>query len=1216
MAFQPTPQQKIAIEAKGTILVSAAAGSGKTAVLVERVMGLLMDPAAPVDADRLLIVTFTNAAAAEMRTRIERRLAEELERTPDSPRLIRQQLLLSRASICTIDSFCIDLVREHFQLLNIQPDFKIADPASLAPVEEKAVTRVLEKCYGEDDPAFRLLLETLGADYGDGPLVDAIQKLYASSQCMPFPEDWLRQAADLYRPGQGLTDTPWAALLFDRAEREVRGALEEVNRAMERIRGADKIGDAYGPSLAAGKEQLEGLLGRILSRDWDGVYDGCRQLDFPPFKALRNFPDEDLKNQVKAARERAQKQVERLSGRFFAPAHQQEALLETAGVCVRKLCGLTAAYGEEKRRLLEMKGALGFDDIEHLALRLLVKREDGELRPTPAAEEICRRYDQVLVDEYQDTNNLQDALFYALSDNGRNLFMVGDVKQSIYRFRHANPDNFMSRKNSYALLESPDQELEGPSKIILGSNFRSRAGVCQYVNFLFGLLMSEQAGEMDYTEEERLLPASVFPERSEADTELHLLSCRQEGEKREQAEARYIARYIRDYMDGTPRLRDEQNPDGLRPARYGDFTILLRSPSSRAQIYVNELRKQGIPVWADLGGFLQTTEIMTFLSLLQIIDNPRREVPLLAVLLSPLFGFTPDEVAKIRIQQPKGNLYAALVRAKATDQKCADFYAALREYRQLAVTLSVEALIRRLYEATGYMAMVLALPDGRRRRANLQLLLDYARAFDAQEGGLSGFLRFMDKLGESENLKSASAAGQGGEAVKIMSIHASKGLQFPVCILAAGSSRFNKADSTDSLLVHEKGGIGFKMYDEGRRVRYTTAAREAIALLTDEAAMAEELRLLYVALTRAEEKLVLLVCEDNLERSLTRLAGMLGQNAGQDGKKVDPAAVLAARGYADWMLAAGLLHPDGAALRTLAGVSLTPAAAEGRMAVYLEDETELEKKLEKEQPAETAGTPSRLEAEPTDGDGQFSFFGGTAADPAETERWELAAALKGRFGYVYPYERLNELAAKTGVAKLVEKQADKAYACTRRPAFLAKSGLTPTERGVAVHAFMQFADYDAAARAPEAELERLADRGFLTVQQADAIDPAVLRRFFGSPLYKRMAGAARLDREVRFLTELPARRIDPTLPEGLADEMVVVQGVADCVFEEPDGLVILDFKTDRGKSMEQLLEDYGDQLRVYAEALRDTYGKPVKECVLYAFSQGTSISFPPGLRPA
>ncbi|MCI8360350.1 MAG: UvrD-helicase domain-containing protein, partial [Clostridiales bacterium] len=815
--------------------------------------------------------------------------------------------------------------------------------------------------------------------------------------------------------------------------------------------------------------------------------------------------------------------------------------------------------------------------------------------------------------------------------------MVGDVKQSIYRFRHANPDNFMSRKNSYPLLEGLDPQREGPAKVVLGSNFRSRAGVCGYVNFLFGLLMSEEAGEMDYTEEERLLPAAVFPKRDEADVELHLLNCRQEGEKREQAEARYIARYIRGYMDGKPRLRDREAPDRLRPARFGDFTILLRSPSSRAQIYVNELRRQGIPVWADLGGFLQTTEIMTFLSLLQVIDNPRREVALLAVLLSPLFGFTPEEAAQIRIGSRRGGLYPALLRAAKDDPKCAAFLETLRAYRQMAVTLSVEALIRRLYEITGYTALVLALPDGQRRRANLLLLLDYARTFDAEEGGLSGFLRFMDKLGESENLKSAPAAGQGGEAVKIMSIHASKGLQFPVCILAAGSSRFNKADSTDSLLVHEKGGVGFKLYDEAQGMRYTTAAREAIALLTDEAAMAEELRLLYVALTRAEEKLALLVCEDNLERSLARLAGGLQQ----EGEGVDPATVLSARGYADWMLTAGLLHPDGAALRTLAGLSLSPAPAEGRMAVFLEDDAAVSPKpetgptsaalsqtaaaqaaaeqitLSQTALSQTAAAQTALSqtdvsqtAVSQTADGQLSFFQ-EAGDGERAEQTRLAAELDARFDYVYPYEGLNELTAKTGVAKLVEQRADRAFAFTRRPAFLAKSGLTPAERGVAVHAFMQFADYEAAARDPAAELERLADRGFLTVQQADAIDPAVLRRFFDGPLYKRLAAAVCLDREVRFLTELPARRIDPALSERLSGERVVVQGVADCVFEEPDGLVILDFKTDRGKSLEQLLEDYGDQLRVYAEALRDTYQKPVKECVLYAFGQGASISFPP-----
>lgn len=1200
MAFRATARQKLAIEADGTVLVSAAAGSGKTAVLVERVMRLLMDTAAPVDADRLLIVTFTNAAAAEMRTRIERRLAEELEAQPDNPRLLHQQLLLSRASICTIDSFCIELVRDHFQLLGVQPDFKIADPSSLAPLEERAMTAVLDSHYTADDADFRLLLETLGADYGDGPLVDAVRKVYDSSRCMPFPEDWLQQAADMYRPGEKLSDTPWAEILLARAGREAAAMGGALSQALREIENVEKIGEAYGPALASGKEQLEKVQTAAGRRDWDGAYNALQAFAFPAFKPLRQFPDAGLKQRVTAVRDRVQKQAQRLAGRFFAPAAEQEALLERAGACMRKLAELVREYGEEKQRLMERRGTLSFDDVEHLALQLLVKKEEGCLKPTPAAAEICRRYDQVLVDEYQDTNNLQDALFYALSDEGRNLFMVGDVKQSIYRFRHANPENFMHRKNAYPLLEDLGDRPEGPVKIVLGNNFRSREGVCRFVNFLFGLLMSEEAGEMAYSEEEYLLPTAAFPRREEADVELHLLGGREEGEKREQAEARHIARFIRSYMDGSGRIRGEKQPDTLRPARFGDFTILLRSPSSRAQTYVEELRRQGIPVWADMGGFLQTTEIMTFLSLLQIIDNPRREVPLLAAMLSPLFGFTPDEVARIRSENKQGGFYAALLKAKETDQKCAAFLDTLREYRNFSVTLSVEQLIRRLYEVTGYLAMVLALPDGQRRRANLLLLLDYARVFDGEDGGLSGFLRFMEKLGESDGVKSASAAGQGGDAVKIMSIHASKGLQFPVCILAAGSSRFNKSDSTDSLLVHEKGGVGFKMCDEERGVRYTTAAREAIALLTDEAALAEELRLLYVAMTRAEEKLVLLVSEDNLEKSLARLAGPLD---GSGSRPVPPSAVLDAKGYADWMLTAALLHPDGEELRQMAGADFGPAVGEGHIRILLE---ETEENLQAAPPTDEKTAP--------DDTNQLAFGGVMAEEsPEAAEERELQETLRARFGYTYPYAQLNLLTAKTGVARLVEQKVQKAFACTRRPAFLSKAGLTPAERGVAVHTFMQFADYAAAARDPDGERERLVTQGFLTAEQAASIDRKVLEAFFQSPLYHRIRQAERVDREVRFLTEMDARRIESGLPAELTEERVVVQGVADCVFEEEDGLVILDFKTDRVKSMEELLDLYADQLRIYAEALAESYGKPAKECVLYSFRLGASISFPPGL---
>lgn len=1193
MAFEPTPDQRQAIERKGTVLVSAAAGSGKTAVLVERVVRLLLDPVAPIDADRLLVVTFTNAAAAEMRTRIEKRLAEEQEKDPDNPRLIRQQLLIARASICTIDAFCIELVRDHFQLLGIRPDFKIADPATLSPLREKALTAVLERHYAAGEPDFHLLLETLGADYGDAPVCDAVLKIHASSRCMPFPEEWLAQATACYDTTE-LQATPWAALLFQRAERDLQRAAGQLTRALERIGDADKIREAYAPSLQAGLLQIQDLAAAAAASDWDGLYEGCRSFAFPALRPLKNCADDGLKEEVKAVRDQVQKQIAKLAARFFAPAAQQEALLKKAAPCVRMLAVLTREYGQELRRLLDQRGALGFDDIEHLALNLLMEKEQGVLRPTAAAKEICRRYDQVLVDEYQDTNNLQDTLFYALSDGGRHLFMVGDVKQSIYRFRHANPENFMNRKNAYRLAD-PDHPDEGeaddaPVKILLGQNFRSRTGVCDFVNFLFGLLMSKEAGEMDYDEGEYLRPAARFPDREETDAELHLLQSPQEGEKREEAEARYIARYIRSYMDGSPRIRDPRQPEAMRPARLGDFAILLRSPSARAAVYVNELRRQGIPVWADLGGFLQTTELMTFMSLLQVIDNPRREVSLLATLLSPIFGFTPDDVAEIRIGREKMGLYPALLDRARDDAKCKSFVERLREYRRLAVTLPVDRLLQRLYESTGYLSIVLAMPDGARRRANLQLLLDYARAFTADGGGLAAFLRFIEKLGESENLKSAPAAG-GEDAVRIMSIHAAKGLQFPVCILAAGSSRFNKSDSTDSLLVHEKGGIGFKICDNQRHVRYTTLAREAISVLTDEASLAEELRLLYVALTRAEEKLVLLVSEDNLERSLRRLAAQIG---GNQAGPVEPATVLAARGYADWLLTAALLHPDGAGLRAMCGASFPPVPAEGRLDIRLEDG--------EDRPASAAETAAR---EPSAAPDQEEAFG------TEEEQRALEERLASRFSYRYPYERLNGLAAKTGVARLVERRTQKAFACTRRPAFLGRSGLTPAERGTAVHAFMQFADYEAAAADPGAELRRLTDRGFLTAEQAAAVDTEVLSAFFSGPLYRRMAAAKQIDREVRFLTELPARQIDPTLPAAWTEEYVVVQGVADCVFLEEDGLVVLDFKTDRVKRPEELAALYAEQLQMYAAALAESYQKPVKECLLYSFRLSASVSVSP-----
>lgn len=1182
MEFKPTKDQNNAISAAGTVLVSAAAGSGKTAVLVERVIRLLMDKKNPIDADKLLIVTFTNAAAAEMRQRLEKRLAAEIEKNPLNPRLLRQQLLISGASICTIDSFCIDLVRDHFYALNIEPDFKIADPSAVKPIREEVATALLDREYGAGDEIFYYLMEMLGADYGDGNLMTAILRIYEFSRSMPFPAVWLDKTLHMYEKSDKATrisEIAWADTILGYVKRELRSISDLIKATIFKIEHVDYINEKYLPSLADGLDKVNKLYVLACEKDWDGLYAAIDGFAMKSLATLRGFDDAGLINLVKSNKKSAQDRIKKLSKIIYTDEKTALDSLKEITPALKLLIRLVKEFGTELAKEMSRRNMLGFDDVEHLALSLLVEEHEGDVIATAQAAEIKNRFAEVLVDEYQDTNHLQDTLFYALSDNGRRLFMVGDVKQSIYRFRRANPEIFLSRKNTYPLYDG----IVNPSKIILGSNFRSREGVCDYVNFFFSCLMSTEAGEMEYGEEDALIPQADYQDNEAADVDLHVITAQSDEDNREQTEAKHIASYIKEVIAAPPHLKDKDFPERRRAANYGDFTILLRSPSNKIVDYVSELEKQNIPVWADVGGFLETTEIMTILSLLQTIDNPARDIPLLSVMFSGIFGFTADEIAGIRINakaasgEKRISLYGAvIISADKGDQKCIRFLEKLRFFRSLAVTLPVDQLLEKLYDITAYTAVAGALSDGRRRRANLILLIEYARSLGGTDsGGLTGFLRMMEKLKQSNGLKSASAAEDGSNAVKIMSIHASKGLQFPICILAACSKGFNKEDKKENPLLHETGGMGFRVYNDKLHTRNTTIARNSVSIKIDEESLAEELRLCYVAMTRAEEKLVLIVSEKDTEKTLRRIAESIGDETRT--AKADPAFVLSANGYADWALMTGLLHPGGKALREMAGVNIIPAKVKGHIEVRVIDEIP--------------------EGAPEDKHPVKAFTKGNA---------RLMDEISKRFNYKYPFERLNTLSAKAGVSELSHRALDESYAFSARPAFLSKSGLTPAERGTAVHKFMQYADYGAAEKNAAAELTRLNEYEFLSDEEADAVDTRILQKFFSSAVYARMKNSQRVMREIRFLNEIPAVKLDPSLPKTW-EETVVVQGVADCVFVEENQLVILDFKTDRVSDSEKLKSMYSGQLRIYAEALSKNYDMPVKECLLYSFYNGCEI---------
>jgi ATP-dependent helicase/nuclease subunit A len=1169
-----TPDQQDAIQARGgTLLVSAAAGSGKTAVLVQRAIERITDPIHPTDADRLLVVTFTKAAAAEMRGRIDEELSRLLEKDPYNPYLQRQQLLLSHAHISTVDSFCFDLVRRNFYKLSLPPDIRILDDSEISILRAEASEETLEEFYENGDAEFFDFVESFSSGRDDAAVTEIVERLYDFVRSHPFPKRWLAQKAALYESNAAAAETVWGKTVLAFASDAAEYCEALIRDALSQASADDDIFKKYGDALRSDLAQLNVLREVISAGNWDEVKGISGNFDWQKFKSLRGRADDPLKNHITASRKEVKSTVAKIAELFSASDEQCREDIARLCPIVKKLFEVTERFSEIFDKKKKERRAADYSDIEHWALNLLVRETEDGYERTEEAQELSSQFDEIMVDEYQDTNETQDMIFTAVSRNGSNLFMVGDVKQSIYRFRQAMPQIFLRKREEFPPYDRAKDNY--PACIILDRNFRSRAGVTDAVNFVFSQLMSRQAGEMEYTDEEKLVPQAEYPPTEEPAAELDVidLSASEDDKTAIQAESRRIADLIYSMMDGTPRITDHGK---LRPACYRDFCVLLRSANRPAHEYVKELTALGIPAWADTsGGFFDTYEAGIALSLLQTVDNPIQDIPLLSVMMSPLYGFTADDMARIRQNDRFSRLYPAVVAAAENgNKKASDFLSQIETFRTLAASMPSDRLIREIFERTGLFEMVQAMPNGDLRLANLRLLLQYAKSYESSGyNGLTGFLRFMSRLRRSNgDLSAATSLTESANVVRVMSIHHSKGLEFPVCIVAGCAHKFNRQRT--SVLLHPELGLGAYLKDE-IGVRYNTMPREAVSLELLRDDMSEELRVLYVAMTRAREKLILLATLKNAEKALSNLAMKI-----IPGRRIQPYVVRSAASIADWLLLCALRHPDGRELRSIAGVS-------EEITVPANEKWEIKYIMPEKSAQETSDVEEIPEAKPNP---------------------KLVKEIEENLSYRYPYAALSSVSAKEAVSKLTGEQFESRFAASSRPAFLSEKGLTPAERGTALHAFMQFADYKAAAQDPQKELERLVEEKFITQEQADAVDLTRVKTFLNSSLMKRIAASPHIEREVRFTEEIPAGEINPELPPSLGKELVIVQGAADLIFEEEGKLVLVDFKTDHIEDPNSLWERYRMQLKFYSDAFERSFGKRVKECLLYSFHLGRQVT--------
>ena len=1158
-----TPQQSRAIDHSGSaLLVSAAAGSGKTAVLVERAVRILCREEDPVDADRLLIVTFTRAAAASLRAKLAQRLSAELAKRPGSGHLRRQRMLLQRAPICTIDSYCLQLLKTHFSALDIPADFTTADGPQLAQLRRQALADALENAY--NDPDFCAFADLYGKGRSDAMASRVVEQLHDFLSSMPRPEKVLEAFCAQWEEDAPLDETRWGQTLRTEARRAALCARELAAQNLEDLENDPAIDEAYRPALESDEAAVDALLDAIDAQPWDAMCEASRALSYARLKAVRGHSSETM-TRIKERRDLLKDTLKRLQETIFL-CSEEEFLQDrrTAAPLVRALVRAEREFNQRFYRAKLEEKMLEFSDVEQLALQLL-QNEDGT--PTPLAAQLSEEFYQVMVDEYQDTNALQDTLYHCLAKpDGSNLFFVGDLKQSIYRFRQADPTIFQQKLDRFVEYGQP-----GPQKLFLDANFRSAPGVIGGVNAIFTPLMSRKLGGVDYGPGERLVPGLGELENYggyAGDCEFRLVQS-----ERPAGDAEYIARRIRQLMDPASgfAVRGETGP---RPPRYEDFCILLRSRGAFAD-YAARLESEGIPVYVDRAeNLLDAPEIRPVASLLRVLDNPAQDVHLAAVMLSGMGGFTPDDLVALRLGRKNGSFYGAVMASE--DEKVKAFGQWLRTLRQLSQTMPVDRLMEEIFARTGCLAAAGAMPDGSARRENLRQFAAFAAGCGGH--GLAGVVRAMDAALAGEGVPGPEQGQSRPGCVTIMTVHRSKGLEFPVVFAADLGREFNKEDLRAAAVFHPQLGIGLTLR-AGQGGTYVTAPYRAVQSALAQEGLSEEMRVLYVAFTRARDKLVMTMPTKNALKLAQKMALRIFSGA------PEPYLLEHCASRGEWVMQAVMAHPQAQSFCRQLEVEVMPQplASERELADRFTVSLEVD---EVSEPAPAC--PVHL----------------PEAAPDEA----LARALREHFAWQYPNEALTRVPAKVSVTALTHEAAEPTL---ERPGFLYKEGLTAAEKGTALHAFLQHADLAAAAADPEGEARRQVEAKLLDESLYEKMDFSRLRQFFAGSLFARMQSAQKILREYEFITARPAAdaAVDKTGDYGQAQ--VLVQGVADVILEFDDHLELVDYKTDRNKTPDQFIAAYRPQLLLYAAAIRRRFEKPLTKLTLYSFSLGREIDVQP-----
>ena len=1208
-----TNEQLQAIQEKNSnILVAAAAGSGKTAVLVERIIHKIIDE--QMDIDKILVVTFTNAAASEMRERILEAIYKKLEENPENVHLQRQIILLNKASICTIHSFCLDVIHNHFYEIDLPSNFKIADTAEIDLLKQEVLDDLFEQKYTENDKNFIELLENYTNYRGDEALQELVLKIYKFIQSSPFPIKWLQEKLELLKiEDKDISQTIWGKLIIQTVDDDIQESIMQLEAIKSKMALYPEMTKFYQKIC----EDLIILKDLQNYNSWDELYIKLLNFNFSNWPVDKKVIN-DLKEDSKEIRNKVKKHIKEKTAKLLSCSQEQAVKdLRIITPILEKLANLVTEFTKNFAEKKKEKNCIDFNDIEHFALKILL---DENNNPTEVAKKYKEKFEEIAIDEYQDSNLVQEAILTSIS-KGNNIFMVGDVKQSIYKFRQARPELFLQKYDEYKNKEEKTQE--DNLKIQLFRNFRSRQNILNITNLVFETIMSKELGDINYNENEYLNYGANYPEPEEIKNyagiaELDIIDLKEdesitafEGEEDEEEqerveddvlEAKFVANKIQELLNSNYMVFDKKQ--GYRKIRPKDIVILLRATSNLSPIYEKELSDLELPVFSDTSGtYLDTVEIQTILSVLKIIDNPLQDIPLVVVLRSSICNFTDNDLITIRLTDRNCNFYEALIKTRLIcdgdlKNKIESFLEKLEKWKSISQYMPLDEFIWQIYLDTGYYQYVGLLPNGAMRQANLKTLFEKAKQYEkASFKGLFNFIQFIDKLKKQNgDLASAKLIGENEDVIRIMSIHKSKGLEFPVVFLCNSHKKFNMQDLNDNILLHQDIGFGPTIMDTTRKIKYSSIAKDAIKLKMKQETLSEEQRILYVALTRAKEKLYITGRSKDFTKYVQDKNKVLEMYESEN-IKLDAKLMKKANSYLDWLMYVYLFN-QGRTI-TLKGESYKLSDI---ITLNVSNKKDLLKALAKEEVVEQIDLKEKIEQ--------------ILKNKSDEENKKSEQALKELLEWKYDYIVDTTLPTKSSVTKIKQEKIkleeilkgieseEVEYKKSYTPKFMQEDKkISSAEKGTLVHLCIQRLDErkDYELKDIQNIILNLVEKEIITQNEADAIDVNLIYQYTKSQLFEELRQAKEVHKEQPFYINIPAK--DVVSEAENSKKNILVQGIIDLYYiDKNDNLVLIDFKTDyisnEPNAKEKILDKYKVQLEIYKTALEQALNRKTSKTAL------------------